>query len=288
VRKFVLVVACATLFTSPALAAGRTAVTPSGQPEGVFANTTLGDAGGKLASVCMDSGFQVTNQTPNQITCEVPLNGFKSAFTQMLIGNSYSTTPRSYVRISLAQIGGNVRIQAHAWVETQMAFGQMRQHQYSDDTTFNNLIDFLLRTGAELPHGTYFTGTYVGFHASPATRDANAFDITKVVPSGPADKAGLLVGDRLVSVNGKAFKNWADFQKKLSTVRLGANYPLIVQRDGREVTLTVLQQTRPTVGTPEYTALRAKEQASAPLAAATPLPAPQSQAQTAANTPAPE
>lgn len=256
-RKIVLTRALSVtgFLTSAALAADRMALTPSGQPEMVFPNTSLSDASGKLVGACMDSGFQVTNQAPNQVTCEVPLTSMKSALTQMLIGNSYSTTPRSYVSVSLAQIGSNVRTQARAWVETQMAFGQVRQQPYIDDKTFNNLLSFLGRAGGALPHGTRFTQTYVGFDASPETSNASAMDVVKVFPTSPGEKAGLLVGDRVTTVNGKGWKDFEDYQKRLRAVKPGTIYSLGVQRAGKQLTLNVVQAVRPTVGSAEWNAL---------------------------------
>lgn len=274
-RKILFALVCITLLSSPALA-DRFANTPSGQPEASFSETTLSDAGGKIVSSCMDSGFQVTSQTTNQITCEVPLNSWKSAVTQMLIGNSYSTTPRSYVSVSLAQIGPNVRTQARAWVETQTAFGQNRQHQYTDDATFNNLINFLMRAGADLPHGTTFSGTYLGFDYDAASAKTSALSVIQVTANAPAEKAGMKVGDRIIAVNGKRFKNSDDFTKKLRSVQVGATYPVLVQRDGQEVTLSLVQRTRPTVGSPEYTAMMAdwrSKKAQAETSAVAPAPA---------------
>ena len=59
-----------------------------------------------------------------------------------------------------------------------------------------------------------------------------------LVEDGAADKAGLLVGDRIVSVDGEVLKSWRDL---VSRVQPSANIPLAieVERDGEQLELTL-------------------------------------------------
>src|SRR4051794_23037818 len=93
------------MVSTAATAGGPTVSTPSGQAETVFADTTLADAAGKVASKCMDRGWQITAQGPNQVTCQIPFNGFKQALAGALLGNAYSTPPNIYAAFNLAQVG---------------------------------------------------------------------------------------------------------------------------------------------------------------------------------------
>ena len=94
-------VACAVFgvtlaLAAPALAA-RQVITPSGQPDALF-EANLADTMSKLTNACMNKGWAVTSQSPNQLVCEPKVGVFQSALQQLLLGNSYSTTPRSFVR----------------------------------------------------------------------------------------------------------------------------------------------------------------------------------------------
>ncbi|OHA11388.1 MAG: hypothetical protein A3H69_04485 [Candidatus Sungbacteria bacterium RIFCSPLOWO2_02_FULL_47_9] len=63
--------------------------------------------------------------------------------------------------------------------------------------------------------------------------------IREVVPKGPADVAGLKVGDITVSLNGVAITDSFQFKHLVSRSAIGVPLPLIVLRNGTEVTLTV-------------------------------------------------
>ena len=255
-RKWVLIaVLSATVIPSFALAA-KQVVTPSGQPDAVFKSSSLTDTTSKIANGCMNKGWAIASQTTNQVICEIPVGAMTAAFQQVLLGNSYSTTPRTYARFSVAQLGENARVQAAAWVETQMAFGQMRQQPYTDDNTFNVLEGFLLQAGGQLPIGSRYPGIYIGFNGEPQIEGKKVFiPIAAVFEGGPGADAGLRQGDRITKVNGQAFKNMEDWAKKLNRVGVGARYPLEIERDGQLVTLSVLALERPAVGTPDWLTL---------------------------------
>ena len=129
-RIIIAAIAAATALciSHPAEAFEKEAVTPSGRAEMVFAYTPIAEAVTAVGSKCMDRGWMITQQTNNQVVCEIPLGMWQSALTQMMIGNSYSSPPKSFVRVSLAQTGDHTRVQTQAWAETQMAFGQMQHH----------------------------------------------------------------------------------------------------------------------------------------------------------------
>lgn len=250
----VLVFASA-LLCSSAPAAAQMAHTPSGQPEVAFNATTVTDAEGKIASACMDRGWTVTAQTANEVTCQIPFGGFKQALAGALLGNAYSTPPNVYAQFNLAQVGDNVRAQAHAWMETQMAFGQVRQMAYTDDKTKTGLMSLMASAGGSLPDGTTFTGNYLGIDNNPS--DQSALTLTHVFSGTPAADAGLNVGDQITAINGKGFKNPDDFGKRLNKIK-EPTYTITVNRQGQSMTFTVQRRGRPAVGTPEYAALMAE------------------------------
>ncbi len=68
-------------------------------------------------------------------------------------------------------------------------------------------------------------------------------------PASPADVAGLEVGDRLVAFDGRTIDEWEDFTAAVRGSE-GAGIPLVVERDGEQVTLTIdpIETERPVWG----------------------------------------
>jgi serine protease Do len=69
-------------------------------------------------------------------------------------------------------------------------------------------------------------------------RDQGAL-IADVIPGGPADSAGLIAGDLVVTLDGKAMENGRQLQVNLYRRTVGETVRLEVLRSGKTVTLTV-------------------------------------------------
>lgn len=123
--------------------------TTSGHPEGTFENTTLQDAQGKLTAACAQNGIMVMQSTENQVVCGQQMTGGQAIFAQALIGNSYSTPPQRKIRFVLYKQGSGVRVIAYEWIETQMAFGQMRSQELNSNNQMNSIQAMLFRIGAK-------------------------------------------------------------------------------------------------------------------------------------------
>ena len=67
---------------------------------------------------------------------------------QFLLGNSYSTTPRRFIRFNIAEIDDISRIQTNSWVELQMAFGQTRPESITGADFHNSMHSLLVRLAA--------------------------------------------------------------------------------------------------------------------------------------------
>ena len=70
---------------------------------------------------------------------------------------------------------------------------------------------------------------------------SNGLLVTEVVRLGPADKAGLKAGDRLLKVGDKMVKTPAEFKEELERLKLkpGDGLSVVVERGGKTEQITV-------------------------------------------------
>jgi hypothetical protein len=79
-----------------------------------------------------------------------------------------------------------------------------------------------------------------GFRADKGSADeAPGVTVREVFPDGPAAKAGLRVGDRVLTLDDRWTDTVSDLFVAASAVRPGTATPLRIRRDGKEMTLTV-------------------------------------------------
>jgi peroxiredoxin len=78
-----------------------------------------------------------------------------------------------------------------------------------------------------------------------AIRSDSERRISEVVPGGPASRAGLQVGDVIVSINNKPVASAADVASHIAGLKLGASVPFVVTRAGTQATIAVTAEQRP-------------------------------------------
>lgn len=225
------------------------AITPSGTAEMAFPDKPQVTAG-KISSKCMDVRWTVISSSNNEVTCEVPMTMGQSVLTQALLGNSYSTLPRKFVKFSLGEINSTTRVQASSWTETQMAFGQVQRADLSNSASFKNWIMLLL----EAAGGSYPVGTQFPNHATLGVLSNNVqsgkalqMHITKVVEGSSAEKAGIQVGDIITSIAGVKFKDADDLLAARAKAAKTPTYPVTISRNGQSTIITVDREYRPVV-----------------------------------------
>lgn len=236
------------------------AVTPSGRTEMMFREATAQDASGKLASRCMGNGLTVVSSEPRDVTCELKMNMLKSALAQALIGNSYSTPPRTFIRFIIVQVGSDVRVQANEWMETQMAFGQIRRQELNSDDVHNDLMNFLETAGAAFIPGTSFPNhAYLGMEVGSSVtvsykgKQTSGLTLSNVTPDAALAKAGVQAGDTLVAIEDKTFKTFQDFVKRLKGIPINSSMKVAILRNGQPLTLTAVAGRRPSISAEDMT-----------------------------------
>ena len=67
-------------------------------------------------------------------------------------------------------------------------------------------------------------------------------EVVEVVPDSPADRAGLLPEDLIVSVNGTATSSVYDLQRLMVAELIGVEVPVTIVRDGRPLELRLVPE----------------------------------------------
>lgn len=115
--------------------------------------------------------------------------------------------------------------------------------------TVDRVVNQLLEKG-HIAHGYLGAGLQpVQLPASARKGAAEKFDagllIVTVAPDGPAEKAGLLLGDILLALNGQNVTEPADVQAALDSESVGKTLPAVILRGGKPVDLSITIGERP-------------------------------------------
>jgi serine protease Do len=101
-------------------------------------------------------------------------------------------------------------------------------------------------------------GEVLGVTPSDNPRDVVTAGVVvrSVLPGSPAARAGLQSGDQIVRARDRALRNVFDWEAVRLALRVGETVPLVVKRDGRQLTLSVTVADRPEVSAPRITVLK--------------------------------
>ena len=114
--------------------------------------------------------------------------------------------------------------------------------------------DVASKITSQLMKGVKIERGYIGVSIQPVTDDvAQALNITdtsgayilETTKGGPADKAGVRVGDIVKSLNGVDVKNPTDLTRRIADVSVGDKLNIVVLRDGKPVNLVITAALRP-------------------------------------------
>ena len=116
--------------------------------------------------------------------------------------------------------------------------------------TVNRVVDELLEKG-------HISRPYLGLAMQPVaipesmrskfkSESGGGLVVVHVEPSGPADQAGILLGDVLVELQGKSLESLESIQQILSSAKVGDKIPATILRGGSPKELAVTLLDRPT------------------------------------------
>ncbi|WP_031238116.1 Do family serine endopeptidase [Asticcacaulis sp. AC466] len=114
--------------------------------------------------------------------------------------------------------------------------------------------DVAYKITTQLMKGQAIARGYIGILIQPVTKenaealgitDLTGAYVTETTQGGPADKAGLDIGDIVKSVNGASVKSPTELTRRIADVKVGEKVKLGVLRNGKIVEVTVTAALRP-------------------------------------------
>ena len=133
--------------------------------------------------------------------------------------------------------------------------------KYSGSTTSGTSIEGLgfaipindaLRVAYDLVEYGYVKGAYLGVSLRDLTTDTASYyslpvgpRVEEVTEGSCAEKAGVQVGDIIISFNGMDVANYSELANQLKKVNAGDTVEMVVYRSGEEVTLSVTLDEKP-------------------------------------------
>jgi len=85
---------------------------------------------------------------------------------------------------------------------------------------------------------------YLGTIPDYAEADVKGLKLSGVAKNGPAEKAGVRSGDLVVELAGKKIENIYDYTYAIEALKIGQPIKIVVQREGRRITLEVVPGSR--------------------------------------------
>lgn len=89
------------------------------------------------------------------------------------------------------------------------------------------------------PRGQHPPRPYLGVMLGAPAEGETGLVLSQVVSGGPADKAGLLAGDRVTAINGEPIEDTRAFRDALRSSKPGDEATLTIVRDGEEMEVVV-------------------------------------------------
>ena len=208
--------------------------TPSGRPEVTIA-APRGQVKSALIETFLGTGFDLRNETDSSMLFVRRMDSGDAVLYKTLLGNSYSSHPEWEIRVAMADTTGGVHVFASASSVMQNAFGRVDRNDMTSGKSGPQLQAILESTKFRLEVGDAF------LHRGKIGLGFANQVVTLLTSSGPAAKAGLRVGDRILSANGSPLNGDLVHDGMLITGDPGSTVELVVDRKGRTITIEVVR-----------------------------------------------
>jgi hypothetical protein len=217
--------------------------TSTGKPE-IVVNSSKEAVAEYITSVMLSWDYMIKNQTGNVLTF------YKSTTYAAPIFPIWDTTPRPgeyRITYNLVNVSEGVRVMVsilgiknpNTAYETQE---EDRSKGTNDSVNVQNMLNEMkTRLASSIQNNNIGK---IGMEVS----QADGKTIARLEGSGPAEKAGLQVGDIIVSINGATATT--DIKENLSRItgEIGTTCQLVVYRNGESKNFSIVRQKKPETG----------------------------------------
>lgn len=112
--------------------------TASGKAETTIEGVSVDEMRNELVLGCTRAGKEVQTDA-HSVTCAHREEGGRGMAAQLLLGNSFSSTPYTKVKFTFAAVPGGVFITADPWLEMGMGFGEVQRVPLTNNGIRNEL-----------------------------------------------------------------------------------------------------------------------------------------------------
>jgi hypothetical protein len=207
--------------------------TPSGRPEVLISNVSKKEVMDNAVNLFIGAGWEIKDITDYHAVFTKVDNSLTG---ELLFGSSYDSTPEYRVKFTFADLTGKIRVLCSASVVTNpgSAFERVKDATFGKNAQDFQTMLLNLKSSIELANKGII-GIIVN--------SANV--ITGITPGFSAEQAGLQVGDKINSVDGKPVS--ASTYNQISymiTGDVGTFVNITVVRAGHEITYKVERRKR--------------------------------------------
>lgn len=207
--------------------------TPTGRPEVVFENTTVEEVKNLVTNAAISWGYSAKSVTDYVAVYEKRSD---NAMTSALLGSRYDSTPVWRVTFSYVSLTNAVRVVAdiHAVTNPGSAFERITDFSRNSQDA-NNVQRFLENAKEEIA-----TRKLVAKRGKVGIGIDENLKVIQVLPGSPAEGAGVLVGDRIVEVDGVRVLNNREATLQI-TGEPGSVLALKIDRNGTDRMLKIIR-----------------------------------------------
>jgi C-terminal processing protease CtpA/Prc len=180
----------------------------SGRPEVVIPSANRQVVKTAIVEVFVSKGYVLTSETENALAFVGKLDMGSGKLNKTYLGSSCSSNPRCEIIMMFSSVGNKTKVYANAFTSMQNAFGRTGRGDMTSGKARKQLKSFLEKAKQTVKNGQPTQSferpdEYVAKPGKIDTQIGNQI-VAGIAPSGPADLAGLQVGDKIVTADGNA------------------------------------------------------------------------------------